>query len=65
LGGLLEVSYRQLDNEDYSSTDYETGQHFEARYSKPWQQFLIGGDMTVGRDVFGESYARVSAFIRF
>jgi len=64
-GGLLEVSYRQLDNEDYSSPDYDTGQHFEARYSQPWQQFLIGGDMTVGRDVFGESYARVSAFIRF
>ena len=64
-GGLLEMSYRQLDNEDYSSTDYDTGQHFEARYSRPWQQFFIGAEMTVGRDVFGDSYSRVSAFIRF
>jgi hypothetical protein len=64
-GGLLEASYRQLDNEDYSSTDYDTAQHFEARYSRPWQQFFVGAEMTVGRDVFGDSYSRVSAFIRF
>jgi hypothetical protein len=65
IGGWLETSYRQLDNEDYSGGNYATARHLEARYSRPWQQFFIGAELTAGRDVFGESYSRVSAFIRF
>ncbi len=64
-GGAVEISYRQLNNEDYSGVDYETAQQFDARYSRPWQQVLIGGEVMVGHDVFGESYSRVGAFIRF
>jgi hypothetical protein len=64
-GGALEASYRQLDNEDYGSGDYARAHTLDVRYSRPWEQFFVGGEMTVGRDVLGESYARLSAFIRF
>jgi hypothetical protein len=65
LGGAIEASYRQLDNEDYSGGNYETAQQLDARYSRPWGQVFVGGEVTVGSDVFGESYSRVGAFIRF
>jgi hypothetical protein len=64
-GGEIEASYRQLDNEDYSAVDYETAQQLDARYSRPWEQLFIGGEITVGHDVFGESYSRIGVFIRF
>jgi hypothetical protein len=63
--GIIETSYRQLDNESYSGNDYETAQQIDARYSRPWQQFFFGAELTVGRDVFGESYSRVGGFVRF
>jgi len=64
-GGAIEASYRQLDNEDYTGGNYETGRQLDARYSRPWEEVFVGGELTVGRDVFGESYSRVGAFIRF
>jgi len=64
-GGAIEASYRQLDNEDYGSGNYETARQLDARYSRPWGQVLVGGEITAGHDVFGESYSRVGAFIRF
>lgn len=64
-GGWLEASYRQVDNEDYGSTSYDTGRQLEARYSRPWRDFYVGAELTSGRDVFGDSYSRVAAFVRF
>ncbi len=65
LGGAIEASYRQLDNDDYTGANYETARQLDARYSRPWAQAFVGGEVTVGRDVFGDSYTRVGAFIRF
>jgi len=65
LGGAIEASYRQLDNDDYAGGMYETARQLDARYSRPLGQLFVGGEVTVGRDVFGESYSRVGAFIRF
>ena len=63
--GTLEASYRQLDNEEYGLASYETARQVDARYSRPWDQVFVGAELTVGRDVFGESYSRLGAFIRF
>ena len=63
-GGAIEASYRQLDNEDYTGGNTRRAQ-IEARYSRPWDQVFFGGELTSGRDVFGDSYSRVGAFIRF
>jgi Capsule assembly protein Wzi len=63
--GEIEASYRQLDNEDYTGGNYETARQLDARYSRRWNQLFVGGEVTLGQDVFGESYSRVGAFIRF
>jgi hypothetical protein len=65
LGGMIEATYRSVDNEDYGAVAYQRGWTFEVRYSRPWQRFLLGGEIDVGEDVFGESYSRISAFARF
>ena len=63
--GTLETSYRQLANEDYGVGAYETATQIDARYSRPWDQVFVGAELTIGRDVFGDSYSRLGAFIRF
>jgi hypothetical protein len=63
--GTLETSYRQLDNEQYGAVAYQTARQIDARYSRPWDQVFVGGELTFGRDVFGDSYSRLGAFIRF
>jgi hypothetical protein len=62
--GTIEASYRLLDNEGYTG-GYETAQQIDARYSRPWEEVIVGGEISVGEDVFGESYSHVGAFIRF
>ena len=64
-GGEVEASYRQLDNEEYTGGNYETGRQLDARYSRRLAQVFVGAEVTLGRDVFGESYSRVGAFLRF
>jgi hypothetical protein len=64
-GGDFEASYRTLDNGDYTGGGYERAHHVEARYSWPLAEFFVGAELTLGHDVFGESYSRISAFIRF
>ena len=65
LGGVIEATYRSIDNEEYGGFDYQRGRALEIRYSRPWKQFLLGGEIDLGEDVFGESYSRISAFARF
>jgi hypothetical protein len=64
-GGLLEGTYRALDNELYTGVPYERATNVEMRYSRPWRQFLAGGELTVGQNVFGENYSRLTGFVRF
>ena len=45
--------------------NYETARQIDARYSRPLGQLFVGAELTLGRDVFGDSYSRLGAFIRF
>jgi hypothetical protein len=63
--GTIEASYRQLDNENYSGGNYQTARQIDGRYSRPWGQWFVGTELTVGEDVFGESYSRLAGFVRF
>jgi hypothetical protein len=65
MGGMIEATYRTLDNETYSGVAYERAQALELRYSRAWRDFHFGGEVYVGRDVFGESYSRAGVFLRF
>ncbi len=64
-GGLVEGTYRSLDNQLYTNQPYVTGSNFDLRYSHQWRQFLTGAEVSFGRDVFGAAYSRVSGFLRF
>jgi hypothetical protein len=64
-GGLLEGTYRSLDNQLYSGEPYQPGSNLDVRYTHPWHQFLAGAEVSVGRNVFGEVYGRLSGFVRF
>jgi Capsule assembly protein Wzi len=64
-GGIVEATYRTLANESYSAPDYERAHSLDVRYSRRWGEFYVGSELFVGRDVFGESYSRLSGFIRF
>jgi len=63
--GLLEITGRTLDNESYTAPNYERAYTLDVRYSRSWQDFFVGAEINLGRDVFGTSYSRVSGFIRF
>lgn len=64
-GGSIEATYRTLENEAYTASNYERAHALEVRYSRAWNALRVGGELYVGRDVFGESYSRAGAFIRF
>jgi hypothetical protein len=64
-GGQLETTIRTLNNDSYTAPNYQRAHTVETIYSRVWGEFYIGGEVHVGRDVFGKSYSRVGAFIRF
>jgi hypothetical protein len=64
-GGLIEGTYRSLDNQLYTNQPYVPGSNFDLRYTHQWRQFLMGAELCFGRDVFGADYSRVSGFLRF
>jgi hypothetical protein len=64
-GGLIEGTYRSLDNQLYSGQPYVPGSNLNLRYSHQWHQFLAGAEVSLGRSVFGETYSRLSGFVRF
>ena len=64
-GAVVEATYRTLDNESYTAPNYERAHTLQVRYSRAWDEFFIGAELDLGSDVFGASFSRVSAFIRF
>lgn len=77
-GGYLQERVRTVANENYYGGDirqYMPGQpapnvyhhyyDFTATYSHPWKDATIGGEVMYGRDIFGESFWRLSGFVRY
>jgi hypothetical protein len=63
-GGLLELRYRILANEEYSGVPYHHFHELTLGYSRPWNGLVVGGELDSGSDVFGGSFARLSGFVR-
>jgi hypothetical protein len=63
-GGLLELQFRTLQNENYGPNSYQRFKDLTLSYSRPWNSYTVGGQVDVGKDVFGASFSRVSGFIR-
>jgi Capsule assembly protein Wzi len=77
-GGYLEEQVRTLANQTYYGGDSRTYSaanpapfpyyhyyDFTIRYSHPWKDLTLGGEMFGGRDVDGTKFIRLSGFVRY
>jgi hypothetical protein len=77
-GGYLQERVRTLANQSYYGGDlrqYYSGEpaaypyhhyyDFSLMYSRPWNGVTVGGEALVGRDVYGQSFSRLSGFVRY
>jgi Capsule assembly protein Wzi len=76
-GGYLEERIRSVVNQTYFGGDLRTYvpgnaaypyRHYydvTVRYSRPWKDLTVGGEIFAGRDVFGSSFSRISGFVRY
>jgi Capsule assembly protein Wzi len=75
-GGLLEAQLRMLVNDNYEARNPVNQSYFSGvpysheyigslTYSYPWRDYVVGGELDAGRDVFGERYTRLEAFLRY
>ena len=70
-GGYLEERVRTLVNQTYYGGDlrqysattsafpYHHYYDFTVRYSRPWKDLTVGGEVLAGRDVDGKSFSRI------
>jgi hypothetical protein len=77
-GGYLEEQVRTLANQSYYGGDTRTYSaanpapfpyyhyyDFTVRYSHPWKDLTLGGEVFGGRDVDGTKFIRLSGFVRY
>ena len=64
-GGYLEERVRVLVNQEYGQYPYRHYADATVRYSHPWNDVTLGGELLAGHDVFGKSFSRLSAFVRY
>jgi hypothetical protein len=69
-GGRLEAQLRELVNDNYQGQDptepaYRHEYMASLSYSYPWRNYVVGSEIDEGRDVFGQSYTRLAAFLRY
>jgi len=77
-GGYLEERVRTLTNQTYYGGDsrayspanppafpYHRYLDLTVRYSRPWKDMTIGGEVFGGRDIYGKSFSRLSGFVRY
>lgn len=77
-GGYLEERIRTVANQSYYAYGdirvydpngvpypYHHYYDFSLRYSRPWNGLTLGGELLTGRDVFGQSFTRLSGFVRY
>lgn len=64
-GALLSLGYRTLANESYSPFEYQRAHEVRLAWSQEIEDFFVGAELQVGRDVFGEDFGRVVGFLRY
>jgi hypothetical protein len=64
-GGYLEERVRTLVNQGYGAFPYRHFLEGTIRYSRPWNDLTVGGEIDAGRDIFGKSFSRLSGFVRY
>ena len=70
-GDEINLRYRTLQNRgypgslDYPVIDYRRADMLTAEYAQPRDGYTRGLSLDLGRDVYGKSFARLAAFVRF
>jgi hypothetical protein len=64
-GGYLEERFRYLVNQNYGVIAYRHYSDFTLRYSRPWNDLTVGGEVIAGSDVFGKGFVNLSGFVRY
>jgi len=77
-GGYLEERIRTVANQSYyaygDTREYDPNgvpypyhhyYDFTLRYSRPWKGLTVGSELLTGRDVLGQSFTRLSGFVRY
>ena len=59
------LRYRTLVNASYAGPGYRHARELSLDYSRPWRGARVGVTVDAGRDVFGKSFGRLAAFVRF
>jgi capsule assembly protein Wzi len=66
LGGRFELTARMLVNDSYYSAVAYRHEYMETlMYSYPLRDCVVGSQIDYGRDVFGQHYTRIAAFLRY
>lgn len=64
-GARYLMRYRNIRNAGYSQADYRVGHDLTLGYSRKAGQFNVGGELELGKDVYGKTYGLLSGFVRF
>jgi hypothetical protein len=77
-GGYLQERVRTVANETYYGSAgrvyspsnppaYPYHHYYDASimYSRPWNGVTVGGEILAGRDVYGQTFSRLSGFVRY
>jgi hypothetical protein len=65
-GGRFDAQLRALVNDSYyGAVPYRHEYMGALSYSRPWRDYVVGGEIDEGQDVFGRSYTRLAAFLRY
>jgi hypothetical protein len=63
-GDEINLRFRTLQNQGYSTVDYRRASMLTAEYAQPRDRYTRGLELDVGTDVYGKSFARLAAFVR-
>jgi len=61
----VQLRYRTLENQVYGVIPYQRYHETSVGYSRPWKGLIVGGEFDSGQDVFGRSFSRLAAFVRY
>ncbi len=64
-GGYLEGRVRTVANQVYGQYPYTHYVEIMTRYSRPWKDLTVGGEVAAGHDAFGQSFSRINGFVRY
>jgi hypothetical protein len=68
-GGRAQLRARTINNEEYSfirsvRSPYERAYDLTIGYSRPFSGYTVGAELMGGKDVFGDSFARLEGYVR-